>query len=330
MTRWRRHRYAFSADIEKMFLQIDVCHEHRPYQQILWRPSPSHEICIFQLNTVTYGTTSAPYLAIRVLRQLVADFRNEYPLEANVVLCDSYVDDILSGADTIDEAISLHRGLCSFLKLGGFNLRKWITNSKELLVMIPTEYRDSSVTLDFDKDNIVKTLGVQWNTCEDFFSFSVNIRTGDVISKRSILSESARLYDPLGWLTPSTLLAKSLFKELWERGGNWDEKLPTFLEQKWIAYRSGLHEFSKLRIPRRIGTVNYSLVELHFFFDASNLAYETVSYAKVTSSSGVSVNLLQATSIVSPIKTVSIPRLELCAATLSAKLARKTNMYKQR
>lgn len=207
INRWRRHKIALCADIEKMFRQIEVCEEHRPYQQILWRNCQTGAISIYHLNTVTYGTTSAPYLSIRVLQQLADDYANCYPKESNILINDSYVDDIISGSYSLNEAISLQNNLCTLLRNGGFNLRKWITNSPELLLQIPEEFRKNSVPLNFDHDNMVKTLGIQWIPISDQFSFKVNVTPFDKVTKRIILSESARLFDPLGWLAPSTILA---------------------------------------------------------------------------------------------------------------------------
>lgn len=304
-----------------MFRQIEVCPEHRPYQQILWRVDPSDKLSIYQLNTVTYGTTSAPYLSIRVLQQLAEDHKSEFPNESEVLISDSYVDDVISGADTLESAIELHKNVCILLGKGGCNLRKWITNSPELLKEIPEEYREKSITLNFDRDNVVKTLGIQWNTTGDSFSFKVSIDVARCISKRTILSETARLYDPLGWLTPCTVVAKSLFKQLWEIGVDWDDEVPCELQQKWLEYRSSLYAFSKLKIPRWIQCSNDQKFELHCFCDASTIAYAAAVYARVITPRGIFVNLLQAKSKISPIKTVSIPRLELCAAALLVKLA---------
>ncbi|XP_075162898.1 uncharacterized protein LOC142235533 [Haematobia irritans] len=280
MTQWRRHRISFSADIEKMFRQIDVCPEHRKFQQILWRYDPFQEISIYELNTVTYGTASAPYLAIRVLQKLSNDYCSEFPGACKVLLTDTYVDDVLSGAK------------------GGCRLRKWVTNSNDLLSRIPVDYRDPSMTIDFDRGSTVKTLGVRWNTWDDSFSFKIELPHASSVTKRSILSESASIYDPLGWLTPSTVVAKSLFKTLWENGLNWDDDIPDEIRTKWLRFRNS-------------------------FCDASTAAYAAVIYCRSESVDGVVVNILQAKSKVTPIKTVTIPRLELCAAALSVKLAER-------
>lgn len=323
MTQWRRHKIAFSADIEKMFRQIQVIPEHRRFQQILWRFDPLDEISIYELNTVTYGTASAPYLAIRVLQQLAYDYQSIYPQASKVLLSDSYVDDILSGADSLEDVITLHRDLCTLLSKGGCNLRKWITPSKDLLKEIPEEFRDPALTLDFDRGNTVKTLGIQWNTKDDCFSFKGNSSDKSSITKRSILSEAASLYDPLGWLTPSTVIAKSLFKSLWELGLDWDEDLPDKIKNQWLKYRDALPNLENLKIPRWIEWSKGSKIYLHCFCDASTTAFAAVVYSRIESVQGISVNILQAKSKVSPIKIITIPRLELCAAALLVSLTER-------
>lgn len=105
ITRWRKHRIAFTADLEKMSRQILVSPEHQPYQCILWRNA--NKICVYALRTVTYGTTSAPYLAIRVLQQLASDEEENYPNACQVLTSDTYVDDVISGTDTLQEALTL-------------------------------------------------------------------------------------------------------------------------------------------------------------------------------------------------------------------------------
>ncbi|XP_058983975.1 uncharacterized protein LOC131804796 [Musca domestica] len=183
---------------------------------------------------------------------------------------------------------------------------------------IMTKWRRHKIAFSADIEKMFRQ--IQWNTETDSFSFKVNLEEKPYFSKREILSESARLYDPLGWLTPTTVVAKSIFKQLWEHGVDWDEKIPKQLESQWLNHRSSLPIFSKLSIPRWIEWLPNCETQLHCFCDASTTAYAAVVYSRVITPNGIFVNILQAKSKVSPIKTVSIPRLELCAATLGVKL----------
>ncbi|XP_073839511.1 uncharacterized protein [Musca autumnalis] len=159
INRWRRFKIGFRSDLEKMFRQIKVVDNQQHYQQILWRSSDS-DIYVYKLKTVTYGTSSAPYLSIRVLHQLAADEKETYPEASNILMTDTYVDDIISGADTESEAIFLPKQLVNLLSAGGFNLRKWTSNSAELMAHIPNDYQEKSNTFSHNEPNVVKALGL--------------------------------------------------------------------------------------------------------------------------------------------------------------------------
>ncbi|XP_076765155.1 uncharacterized protein LOC143432262 [Xylocopa sonorina] len=133
LNRFRSHRYAFTADIEKMYRQILVHPDDAAYQRILFRKNPEENIREFTLNTVTYGTSCAPFLAIRTLHQLASDERAQHPMAATVLTRDFYVDDLLTGANTIQEAIALRDELIALLQKGGFPLRKWNSNNRLLI-----------------------------------------------------------------------------------------------------------------------------------------------------------------------------------------------------
>ncbi|XP_055590966.1 uncharacterized protein LOC129743049 [Uranotaenia lowii] len=131
--RSRTRQIMIVSDVEKMFRQVYVRQEDRPLQCILWRGSPEDEINVYEMNTVTYGTKPAPFLATRALKQLAIDERENYSKAAQVLLNDVYMDDVITGADTTEEAITLRQELDSIMKAGGFLLRKWASNSPEVL-----------------------------------------------------------------------------------------------------------------------------------------------------------------------------------------------------
>ncbi|GFX24719.1 integrase catalytic domain-containing protein [Trichonephila clavipes] len=125
MVRFRKHKYAFTTDIEKMFRMINIHPEQTCLQRILWKKGIGEPIKTYELTTVTYGTVSAPYLATRTLKQLAMDEANNFPLAAPVVLSDCYMDDILSGSESIEEVIELQHQLIEMFKTAGMHLHKW-------------------------------------------------------------------------------------------------------------------------------------------------------------------------------------------------------------
>lgn len=121
LLRWRQHRFVFITDIEKMFRQILVHPQDRQFQGILWRPNAAGKVREYQLNTVTYGLACAPFLAVRTMRQLATDKEAQSP---RALQRDCYVDDIITGADTVQDAITLQNELRELCTAGGFPLRK--------------------------------------------------------------------------------------------------------------------------------------------------------------------------------------------------------------
>ncbi|XP_011172230.1 uncharacterized protein LOC105204736 [Solenopsis invicta] len=146
------------------------------------------------------------------------------------------------------------------------------------------------------------------------------------MTKRGTLSEVAKLFDPLGWAAPVLEFAKIILQDLWLTGRGWDDPLPTELTQSWHTFRASLQQLEDVRLPcwvkRGSDTVT---LELHGFSDASERAYAAAVYLRAVQKSGkVATHLLVARTKVAPIKTQSIPRLELCGAFLLARLLART------
>ncbi|XP_076660440.1 uncharacterized protein LOC143363793 [Halictus rubicundus] len=317
VTRWRLFRVAFSADIVKMFRQILIHPDDQDWLRVLWRKHPTDQLIDFRMTTVTYGTASAPYLAHRVLQQLAVDEGTRYPLGAEALRRHAYVDDILSGADDLGAALDTAQQLTSLLESGGFPLDKWASNVPELRSSTPQ-------TKVIQESEVHGALGLLWDTKRDTLAVR-GPRFDDGLSestwtKRSILSEIARLFDPLGWLAPVIVRAKILLQDLWLAGVTWDQPLDEGLTCRWRSFRGDLSALSEVHVPRWIHHSSGSLeVELHGFCDASERAYAAAVYLVVRRDQH-HTNLLVAKSRVAPVKTLSIPRLELCGAVLLAQL----------
>jgi len=164
----------FTADIAKMYQQINVHPQDRDLQRILWRYSSDEPIQEYNLNTVTYGTSSAPYLATRCLKKLADDNKCQHPRAAQVLSNDFYVDDLLSGTSTIEDAIKVQQEISSLLQTAGFTLRKWASNHSTFLDSIPRELQETQQTLSLDNEYGVTTLGLLWNPTNDQFQVKNN------------------------------------------------------------------------------------------------------------------------------------------------------------
>ena len=148
------------------------------------------------------------------------------------------------------------------------------------------------------------------------------LNNDDPETKRSLLSLTSKVFDPMGLLAPFIVRAKILFQELWSRGLRYD-KLPDDILDQWRAWKAELIYLDEVRIPRyfALGLAVSSGIELHAFGDASLKAYGSAVYARVEDVSGqVRTQLLMSKSRVAPIKRISLPRLEVLAAIVNARL----------
>ncbi|XP_071577173.1 uncharacterized protein [Temnothorax nylanderi] len=319
--RWRQYRYVFTADIAKMYRQILVDPRDTDYQRILWRRSPSEPVEEYRMLTVTYGCAYAPFTAIRSIEQLAADEGSQFPLAVSVLLEETYVDDCVFGADDKALARQTRDQVTALLDKGCFRLRKWASNCPELIADLDPSDHGLASTKVLQNDEHLKILGIAWNPSHDVFHFQVaNQNPGT--TKRAILSTIAKLFDPLGWAAPVIITAKIFMQQLWLLKLNWDDEIPDNQLRPWVTYHSKLPCLNQVHIPRwtQQGTDTVHLT-LHGFSDASTKAYAAAVYLRTVHTDGsVTVSLFLAKSKVAPLKTLTVPRLELLAAHLLARL----------
>ncbi|XP_011705715.1 PREDICTED: uncharacterized protein LOC105460917 [Wasmannia auropunctata] len=213
LLRWRRHRFVLVTDIEKMYRQVLVHKADRDLQRVVWRSDRRDATQEYQLNMVTYGLTCAPFLAIRALQQLASDEGERFPQGVRVLRQDVYVNDVLT--DTSTEGRSIRDQLIQLCMAGGFPLRKWATNADELLEDIAPEHRQYCKHREWEPEQCHSTLELQWHPRQEAFGYRVRLRQEETVTKRVVLAETARLFDPLGWIAPVVIRAKILIQALW-------------------------------------------------------------------------------------------------------------------
>ena len=250
--RFRTFAYAFTADIVKMYRQILVCSSQTRLQRILWRENSSSQVESYELTTVTYGTAAAPYLAIKCLQHLAEQERARFPKGAERILRDFYVDDLLTGADSLQEAKVVLSEIVDLLKQGSFELGKWASNNVQLLG--PSKATAEGGMFDFFKGEQSRILGIIWNSRSDSFHFSVeDDRPQGSISKRVMLSEVSKLFDPPGLLGPVVIITKLLIQEIWQLSLDWDESVPVHIYTRWIHFKGVDTGNAALCIPTQSG-----------------------------------------------------------------------------
>ena len=327
LLRFRTHKIGLMADIEKMFLQIMLAEKDRDVHRYVWRNMKIDKPPkVYRMTRVSFGVNCSPFLAIATVRNHAERFELEFPQAAKCVRDDMYVDDCLTGADDEEEAVKLQQSMTELMYRAAFNLTKWSSNSENVLNHIEEKDRAPNTLIDFSEKEPLKALGIGWNTLTDCFEFHVptnRFLLRERETKRSMLSDASKLFDPMGILSPYTIRSKVMFQQLWSRGLQWDENLPEDIKQQWDIWKSELPVLNEICIPRSLmknGKSGTSL-QLHGFGDASPKAYGAVVYARVTQCNGdVETYLVMSKTRVAPTKVVSLPRLELLAAVINSRL----------
>jgi Pao retrotransposon peptidase len=219
------------------------------------------------LNTLTFGVKSSPFLSLRVIKQLCIDESHSFSDVILPITRDMYMDDFVSSFLNVQEAIIVHRQLVSLFDKGGFQIVKWMSNSDDFLSNVPESLQLVQIKT-FDKASS-KVLGLQWERQSDKFNFGPVISINDSCTKRNILSVVARMFDPLGFLSPLTLSLKIWIKRLWELKIDWDMMAPKEFQIQWNKFQDEISVLQKIEIPRSIVASSTSSLSLIGFADAS-------------------------------------------------------------
>lgn len=320
--RFRLHNIAITGDIEKMYRQIKVDRSDCDLQRIVYRSNPSHPVQHYRLLTVTYGTKSAPYLATRCLSELSKRCTDQRV--SRIIKEDFYVDDLLSGGTTVEECFQYYQELTNVLNQVNFPIRKWCSNSAELIAKIPSA-KEQHYSLSLAEDESITTLGLTWLPNKDVVKFVLKPWSPQTkMTKRSLLSDLHKIYDPLGFITPVLIKGKIFLQQLWTLKVGWDTVLPPETQLKWTKFCNSLQSIENLSIQRLVlCNASKRIVTLHGFCDASQNAIGSCIYVRSTtidSEDSWTTALYTSRSRVAPIRTTTIPRLELNGATLLVEL----------
>lgn len=320
LVRFRRNLIPVGADIEKMFHQVQVPEEDQAAYRFVYRtPGSSSAPLTYQMTVHVFGSISSPTTCIYALNRTADDYHDQFPEAADSVRRSFYVDNYLDSFDSEDEVIKRARQMKNLLDLGGFNLTKWTSSSRNVMTAL-REYGLASPTLNLDLDKlpIERTLGVMWDGERDMLTFKINKSSSPVtVTKRRFLSIISSVYDPLGLVAPVVFLMKSLLQEIWtcEPRIGWDDPLPEELHYQFLQWYEHLGCLEWLAIPRCYRIQPGSCTQqLHVFTDASSKGFGAVAYFRTTYEHHVDVSFVMSKTHVTPVKGLTIPRLELQAA----------------
>ena len=327
LLRFRKETIALTSDIESMFHRVHCAEEDTDALRFLWwsegfdKPPSEHKMMVH-----LFGKSDSPCIAAWALKKTAKDHEHEFGKEvSHIVDRNFYVDDCLVSVTTPEKAIELSKNLTELLKKGNFRLTKFASNDKTVLAAIPAEERTIK-NLDLDEVPIERALGVQWNIETDTLGVKQSPTHGEVIqdTRRECLSVLSSTFDPLGITAPVLLTAKRVIQRTWQLKLGWDDILPDDLLDGWQNWKEDLAILNHVKIPRcyfENGCYNASTLQLHHFSDASEIGYGTVTYLRKESADGsIECAFVMSKSRTTPLQYISIPRLELQAATIAVRV----------
>ena len=323
LIKFRSYPVALSADVSKMYREVELAPQDRDLHRFIWRPTPEQPVQDYRMTRVTFGVSASPYLAIRTLQQTAADHGEGHPIAVNYIRRSFYV---VAGANTVEEALELFSSLRFILQKGGFNLCKWRSSSPAMLQNIPKDLQESLPVKDvttLQSSSHPKALGLEWDSSQDCMSPSVHVSPHYRSTKRGIISDVSKTYDILGWIAPAVLSMKMLYQKLWQKGHEWDDVVPPDLAEQHQSWREQLPLLAQKQIPRcySIPDLPFLTQELHGFSDASKKAYGAVVFIRTTYQHHPPViSLVTAKTKVAKLEPPTVPRLELCGAVLLTKI----------
>ena len=236
LVKFRSNTVALTADIEKAFLMVGIRKEHRDMLRFLWFSNPSEstpEVVQYRFNRLVFGLRPSPSILRVTIKFHLEQYRQSEPELVELIERSLYVDDLVTGEKTVEKAYAIYERSKKVMSEGGFNLRKWKTNSRELC------YKLHKTKLSI-KESVVKVVGLNWNIhtdefyfeCDELYDYAVSLP----LSKRSVLKVTAKIFDPIGISTPFTIGMKVLFQELSVTKHDWDGELQSEMLKKWNLF----------------------------------------------------------------------------------------------
>jgi hypothetical protein len=318
LIRFRLHKIGIVADIEKAFLQVALQESERDVTRFLWIKDAANfslqdNLIIYRFCRVPFGVVSSPFLLASTIQY---HLEKQNSIWTNKIKNDIYVDNLLTGVETLEEAINLYTSAKNIFMSASMNLREWTSNSKQFTSNIACKDRVD--------ERIIGVLGLKWDTTVDTLCIPLYERFNDneCFTKRIVLRTVASIYDPLGFFSPLTLVAKLFLQDLWTEELKWDEELSIEKRMSWNQIFTQLKDIPNISIPRFTG-ISEKIGEvkniLHCFCDASKRAYAVCIYLIIETSTGYSSNLIFSKARLAPKKGQTIPRMELMAVLIAVR-----------
>ena len=327
LVRSRFYPVLLTGDLEKAFLQVRIKEEERDALRFHWRSPGSDVTTIYRFTRALFGLTCSPFLLGGVLNEHLKSLEERYPTLVKEILDGLYVDDLMTGGANAKEVREKQIKAIEVFQDATFRLHKWHSNVEHLE---NTESNPSKELVDVDQSTFAKRqlghsqsekklLGLPWNKSEVTLSV-VTVSQEPATTKRSALSQLAGVYDPLGLISPTTLLGKLLYRSMCEAHLPWDGEFPDETRRRWRDWCLQLPR--RFEVPRSLAPHHQPVtaITFHAFGDASKHGVSAVVYAVVEQEEATTQGLVCAKARLAK-QNLTIPRLELVAGHMAVNLA---------
>ena len=349
--RFRMYRYTLTADVSEMFLRIKMIHEDKKYHRFFI------ENDVYQWDSVIFGEMSSPDISQKVIN-FCAESQNL--LLAKEIIDDyTYMDDTICSLRTSKQVYQTCLELIKCYKKCNMSVAKFYSNSRSVVKKLPKDLLSTKVIFSSKDAEIEasKVLGMIYDAKTDVFKYKckfndidqffriMNLKTNQDWTKRLILKFSATCYDPIGFISPFTVRARSILQILWTKELSWDQPIPDDIGKLWTTWLTEMFQLKgMIEIPRHLCLDKCVKTTLHVFVDASTLVFAAVAYLVVSNNDTLKTTddtnlvntsvftrgedksvvlksyIVAAKARVTPTKTESVSRLELASCVIGVRL----------
>ena len=325
--RFREGPIALTADIESMFLKMQVPEQDRSCLRFLWRSRTNEPVQIYEYQRHVFGAKSSATCANYALKRVGLDNEEEYPIATKAIQNNFYMDDLIKSVETPEEAIRVFNQLQLLLSRLVFELKKLISNNDAVTKAIPEDLKSISNTKQVEVEPNTEgssVLGLPWTGTDDSLQVwrGTNKEVEAPITQRKFLSLVSSVFDPIGLFAPFSVHMRRLLKGIWTKNGqHWDNEVEPSEEEEFLRWKEQLPIVAETSIDRRYFKGEKDKTELLLFADASEDMMCAVAYLRSQPKKhSVGLAFVIGKCRVAPTRHLSIPRLELQAALMAVRL----------